>query len=93
MKLKDIGQPTIETRRTPTDSQELWEFRLSAIQTLSTDPKQAQRLWNEFSTDFESRASINASSFSDKLEECMWAFADREFYEAASGVQTFIQNL
>lgn len=91
MRIQDISEPTIETRREP-ESKELWEFRLFAIQVLSNNEQRAQRLWQEFLNDFESKATVSTDEIISDLKECMWAFADEEYYEAAAGVRDFIQE-
>lgn len=92
MKIGDTAEPKIETRTNTNQSKELWEFRLFAIQTLSNTGKRAERLWQEFIQDFESRATVPPEELISDLKECMWAFADEEYYEAAAGVRDFIQE-
>lgn len=85
-----IERRTTTTTKNATHSDELWDFRLSVIQTLSNSRKKARRLWDEFSHDFENKATVSADTISDELESCMWDFADKEFYEVAASVRDFI---
>lgn len=92
MKIGDAAEPEVGLRTNEPESKELWEFRLFAIQTLSNTGKRAERLWQEFIQDFESRATVPPEELISNLKECMWAFAEAEYYEAAAGVRDFIQE-
>lgn len=92
MKIGDAAEPKVELKAGEPESKELWEFRLFAIQTLSNNEDQAQRLWEEFTQDFESRATVPREKIAGDLRGCMWSFADNEFYGAAAAVRDFIHD-